>query len=469
MPSASLPGDGPIGRRGFAAGNGLRKAISMKRIRNFIQKMPLFSSVLFSLFLGFWGALFALLAGLLEGVSSPTEWLAYSLEGLLAIPLVSFLLGAFVVYPLVLTAVNLVLLFAPAKYPPLRRAAKGFEVVTLVLGSLYSVLIQALLEICWLDDWQETLYNSQVHTPIYTQAWPTVLTFLLAGLAGYLALSFIRLEKLPPLAAVLAISAMYLGTAEMIAFAVQVFSTQYLILCLFPFNCVLITAKTIRYKIWEWNRLSEAQKRTWRNPLLNALNQRLKNALCWPFAAFLLMGPLFGILVGILLLFGQQPDTWIRAFTETSDWNLSQRTAPQNVYYDEHYLCTVAAGGHPKLVKPLRMGERHGHRVVVNRQLCIANAFEQILEERTPRLHRRIRHLYDTCGFPLARKIRSRRAADAVYLLMKPLEWFFLAVLYLCDAKPENRIAVQYLPRAAVETAQKGSFAAAQSGRTSRT
>ena len=35
-------------------------------------------------------------------------------------------------------------------------------------------------------------------------------------------------------------------------------------------------------------------------------------------------------------------------------------------------------------------------------------------------------------------------AADAVYFLMKPLEWAFLLVLYLCDAKPENRIAVQY-------------------------
>ena len=28
--------------------------------------------------------------------------------------------------------------------------------------------------------------------------------------------------------------------------------------------------------------------------------------------------------------------------------------------------------------------------------------------------------------------------------MMKPLEWLFLAVLYLVDEKPENRIAVQY-------------------------
>ena len=98
------------------------------------------------------------------------------------------------------------------------------------------------------------------------------------------------------------------------------------------------------------------------------------------------------------------------------------------------------------------MGLRHGHKVIVNRQLCIANAFEQVLEERTPRFHRAVRNFYDTYGFPVAKLIRSRYAADLVYLLMKPLEWFFLAVLYLTDARPENRIALQYLPLPPKET-----------------
>ena len=31
-----------------------------------------------------------------------------------------------------------------------------------------------------------------------------------------------------------------------------------------------------------------------------------------------------------------------------------------------------------------------------------------------------------------------------VYIIMKPLEWLFLLVLYLFDTKPENRIATQY-------------------------
>ncbi len=113
-------------------------------------------------------------------------------------------------------------------------------------------------------------------------------------------------------------------------------------------------------------------------------------------------------------------------------------------YYDEHYLCTVAAGGDRRIVKPIRMGIRHGHPVVVNRQLCVANAFEQILEERTPRFHKAVRSFYDTYGFPVAGLIKTKKAADAVYLIMKPLEWIFLIVLYLTDVNPEDRIALQY-------------------------
>ena len=87
---------------------------------------------------------------------------------------------------------------------------------------------------------------------------------------------------------------------------------------------------------------------------------------------------------------------------------------------------------------------RHGHRVTVNRQLCIANAFEQVLEEKTPRFHRAVRGFYDRYGFPIAKMIRSPFAADVVYIMMKPLEYLFLIVLYLTDINPENRIALQY-------------------------
>ena len=73
---------------------------------------------------------------------------------------------------------------------------------------------------------------------------------------------------------------------------------------------------------------------------------------------------------------------------------------------------------------PLRMGVRHGHRIVANRQLLVANAFEDLLAERMPGAHRRLRNFYDRYGYPIARHIRSRWMADLVYFIMKPLEYF---------------------------------------------
>jgi hypothetical protein len=39
----------------------------------------------------------------------------------------------------------------------------------------------------------------------------------------------------------------------------------------------------------------------------------------------------------------------------------------------------------------------------------------------------------------------NKYVSDFVYVIMKPAEWLFLLVLYTFDAKPENRIACQYL------------------------
>lgn len=43
------------------------------------------------------------------------------------------------------------------------------------------------------------------------------------------------------------------------------------------------------------------------------------------------MMSLLGILIGILSLFGQEPDSVIKAFTETADWNLSIKILAQNL------------------------------------------------------------------------------------------------------------------------------------------
>ena len=150
------------------------------------------------------------------------------------------------------------------------------------------------------------------------------------------------------------------------------------------------------------------------------------------------------------MIFGQRPDEAIRAFLETSDWTLSQKISPPPIVEEAHYLCTVSLRGHKNIVKPTRMGIRRGKRIVVNRQLCIANAFEDLIKEKTPRFHHFIRYIYDKYGYPLSKHINTAWQADITYILMKPLEWIFLIVLYLFDKKPENRINLQYIGKKAI-------------------
>ena len=195
--------------------------------------------------------------------------------------------------------------------------------------------------------------------------------------------------------------------------------------------------------IREWQ--EDRTEISYENRLFQWLHQLLNKSHNWPWLAVLVALPTLALVVLVLMLFGQQPDSMIKAWTNTADWAFSQKIPPQNLIIDEHYLCTVAAGGHEKVVKPQRMGIRHGHPVVVNRQLCIANAFEQVLEEKTPRFHRFLRRNYDRYGYPFAKHIKKKWAMDLIYYLMKPLEWIFLLVLYLVDRKPENRIAMQYI------------------------
>lgn len=417
----------------------------------FLKAHPFWAAVLLSLVLGaFMSVALQVISGIGEliggtGFGGIAAFAEASAAGII-------ILGGFMIFPLVLTAAEVFLLVKGRRNQELYQRCRVLDVAGIAVGALYSLIYLSLFyEVSFGRDWQEQLFNRQTHTPVYTQAQLTVIMVALAATAGYFIVNYIPLRVMPPLALVLGLAAMYLGAVESVVWGIHVFRGEDydFFLLLYPLNCLLLTARTVSHKMWEWKQLLETdesrrQRYLEGTGIYHRCNCFLAKSERWPLAAFLLMWPLLGILIGLLMLFGQKPDAVIRAFTETSDWNLSQRAAPQNIYYDEHYLCTVAAGGHEKIVKPKRLGVRHGHQVIVNRQLCIANAFEQVLEERTPRFHRRVRHFYDTYGFPVARLIRTKSAADVVYFIMKPLEWIFLAVLYLTDANPENRIAIQY-------------------------
>lgn len=287
-------------------------------------------------------------------------------------------------------------------------------------------------------DWSERLINSQKHALIWSGAYPTFFTFAALTLLALIIYSYRDANSLSPLANIFCISGILGGVVLLLVFdnQLQVASFHTLFLLIYSINLLWV-----RIKEWQEDRTEI----TYENRLLQYFHQLLNKSRNWPWLAVLLALPTLALVVLILMLFGQQPDSMIKAWTNTADWAFSQKIPPQNLIIDEHYLCTVAAGGHEKVVKPQRMGVRHGHPVVVNRQLCIANAFEQLLEEKTPRFHRFLRRNYDRYGYPFAKHIKKKWAMDLIYYLMKPLEWIFLMVLYLVDRKPENRIAMQYI------------------------
>lgn len=352
-----------------------------------------------------------------------------------------------------------------------------FEAMVFGVGSLYSLLLYGL----WSPrGWEESILINQdmssLHEPFSRTHILSILILMLAGLVSYAYLKS-KKETAPPLAAVLSMAGVYLGILVNLLVIIQlfggvaafgnVFPGDVLLLMLVPFNYILLSVNLLIQVVKAQSRsvrerdmsivsggdserkpevVSKENPAPYKGRFLNDCNRILAASEHWALYALLLSLPLLCVIIAALLLFDQKPDSVIRAFTETSDWALSTKISPPSVVIDSHYLCTVALRGHKKLVKPQRLGIRRGSKIMVNRQLCVANAFEQLLEERTPRFHRELRRFYDTYGYPISRHIRTPLTADIIYLLMKPLEWMFVTVLYLFDTNPEDRIARQYLP-----------------------
>ena len=320
---------------------------------------------------------------------------------------------------------------------------KVIEFLSIALGGLYTFLyLCGLKNVEFTATFDAQLYDAQMHPPI--SADQHIAFFITLGVVfiGYVLLIAFDAAACPPLVTVISLSAMYFGAVMCIIFTVQVIKEAWLA-AVFPINFVIIVIKMALIKVQEYKK---REVFLYKNRFIAFLDRTLRESMGLPLLAVIFLAPLLGIIVLILTLFNQQPDSLILLFTETSEWQLSTGTAPPNIVNPSgHYLCTVAANGHKNVVKPLRYGKRHSGRIVVNRQLLVANAFEQILEEKIPRVHKVIRNFYDKHGFPLSKYITTKLAADIVYIIMKPLEWFFVAFIYLFDSDPESRIAKQYL------------------------
>lgn len=438
----------------------------MKRLMKFIKKHFIASQIILCLAVGIVLSVVITIVNIIDDLNSRYYWgnVAEAVLGELANSIGLTVLYAFMAFPFAVTTFEIIYLVIAA----IGKTESGISIKKYAIYDCFAFGAGVFLEVCLLslDDvmfgaqWYEELVNDQLHAPINPDYAITFIVLFVLFIVGMLIISFTSYQKRPPLVTVLSIAMMYIGIIEAVLFTVHVMGMHYtgsdgevhicfdfvlLFSLLIPLNMILILIRTMLLQIRLYEPDENRMSKIDRIPLLSKCNRILCNSKSWPIAALVAMIPILGIVIAILALFGQAPDAAIKAFTETANYTFSTKIPPQNVFHDEHYLCTVAAGGHKKIVKPIRMGKRHGHDVVVNRQLMIANAFEQVLEERTPRFHRVVRNLYDKYGFPIAKLIKSKTVADIVWFVMKPLEWMFLITLYLVDAHPEDRIAKQYL------------------------
>ncbi|MBO6310658.1 MAG: hypothetical protein J6N70_17840 [Oribacterium sp.] len=364
--------------------------------------------------------------------------------------LLLLIMAVMLISPAVLTVYNIYSLFRPwaklgSKGRHMRRiAVLATSVIGIVDCFAYGEMVIGLTE----KEFDVPLVNGgpdyeSFHTAINGQygKWFVVMC-ILAVLSLCILQLFMGVRK-PPLVSVLLIGLCDAGVMLSVVYILQTINyvPQMLVIWVYPLNLFMIF---IRVFLDEMSFQCEILKDKDKSGAAGIIYAFLSDKRIFVTATLVTLLPITGILLMILILTGQGADSLVKAFTMTADWVFSTQIPPPPVEYEGHYLCTVAAGGHQKVVKPVRMGIRNGKRIVVNRQLMIANAFEDLIMDRMPRFHRIIRRIYDTCGYPLSRHITDKYRADAVYILMKPLEWIFLLTLYLFDNDPESRINIQY-------------------------
>lgn len=334
------------------------------------------------------------------------------------------------------------------------------------ISDLINTVLVPIIVLCILISFRK--YTDRIHIPTDTFRYHTPIAekyFLpIFCLYVYSIISFWILkkfsQKLSPILYIFNTAGLIIGIIMNVIILVQLCKNMIdiyviYIYIIFPLNLTILYLTVLISSYYTFIESELGEERKYSNKFLQKIYETIISGKFMNPVFFSSILPIFILFQLILILFGQQPDSIIKAFTETSDWTFSHHATLQPIYEDAHYLCTVSLRGHTKLVKPLRYGVRHNHRIVVNRQLLIANAFENILEEYVPFIHKIIRGIYDTIGFPISKHIKSKWSADIVYLIMKPLEYFFLLILYIVDKNPENRISVQYIPRQSLHTIKK--------------
>lgn len=346
----------------------------------------------------------------------------------------------FIWVPIMLTVMNTVHLFKGVR-------SHKVDLLTIFIGGFYCLMLTALDLDITNADYNTAIYSNQYHRVLSSEYSAIIVALILLGYVGMLVLSLKKPEKTPPLVSALSTAfctiMLVLNTALLMQMAVN-FKKLHIMFWLYQLNLIIISARIIRFHITEQVRLANERETDFRSNAGKWLHSLMSRISSMTVFSFMLILPIAALCEVLYILLGQGPDGFIKAFTMTADWTFSTQAPPPPLEYQGHYLCTVAAGGHKKIVKPIRYGIRRGEKIIVNRQLLAANAFEDLIHERLPKFHRGVRSFYDKYGYPVSKFITTQTRADIVYLLMKPLEFAFIAVLYMFDTHPENRIAIQY-------------------------
>lgn len=363
------------------------------------------------------------------------------------------ILGAIaLVAPVWLTIWNIYNLFS--KKP--KKEMIAFWMTVIIGGFLYILLYDVAFGPA--GDWREVIEVTQTHYSISTQYALGIALPALIGFIGLVVLVCVKAEKKPPLVSAFSVASVTLLNIVQIVYAVQISKNvlddgfYLLFFYVYHFNIFILSVSAVKKQMNQqleifkqiYHHKEEDVSSESRNSFINRLYLYVNSISRYSGLIFVCFFFLIAILEIIFVLAGQGADAPIKAFTDTADWTFSKQIPPPPIDHQGHYLCTVAAGGHKKVVKPLRYGTRRGAIIVVNRQLCIANAFEEYIQEKLPKFHRFIRGVYDKYGYPISKNITTPLRADIVYFIMKPLEWAFLIFLYLFDIRPEQRISRQY-------------------------
>ena len=356
----------------------------------------------------------------------------------------------FIGLPVIITVLNIWNVFAKRKLIP-----KTLLFLTVILGLCFYFIYLSVFHVSS-TEWNEAVYIGTYHIPIASDYFVSFIVVIAVSIISLFVIALISAKKLSPIIASFSLAGVLIGNVLNLFWGLHLaplfFSKtppyfEGLPQCmpiLFHFNILLLSIYYVRKQIREQIPLMDEEIKKTNSPRLKKLYSFLKKVSHWHIVVFATLIPLAILIEIILILFGQGVAGPVKMFTMTADWTFSKQIPPPPLEYTGHYLCTVAASGHRKLVKPLRFGNRRGAKIIVNRQLMVANAFEELIAERTPRFHKKIRNFYDTHGYPLSKIIDTPFRADVIYILMKPLEWIFTFTLYLFTTNPEERISRQY-------------------------